>query len=141
MRYFMLSVVMPMALATACATTPETERLVELDRGLSRAETIERLGASSTAVRGSLENKYGQTVEVLEYTPAQAQSPEQGAAAAARTDDPAGLAAPAPGAAADGAYWLYFVDDTLVRWGRAGDWDETAERIYQIHFGPGDRLH
>ena len=27
-------------------------------------------------------------------------------------------------------YWLYFVDDTLIQWGRAGDWD--PERIARI---------
>lgn len=140
MRYWMLSVVMPMVLLTACATKPGTERLAGLEPGLSRAETIEHLGGSTT-VLGEVTNRFGQTVEVIGYMPAESQSSEARAATATRTDDAADPETPARDARDGEGYWLYFFDDTLVRWGRAGDWDEMATRIYQMHLGPGDRMH
>jgi hypothetical protein len=29
-------------------------------------------------------------------------------------------------------YWLYFLDDILVQWGRPGDWQREADRIYEL---------
>lgn len=30
------------------------------------------------------------------------------------------------------AYWLYFWNDSLEQWGRPGDWEKEADRIYEI---------
>jgi hypothetical protein len=37
-------------------------------------------------------------------------------------------------------YWLYFVDEKLVSWGQAGDWDEAQKQISHIDFSCKDRL-
>ena len=29
-------------------------------------------------------------------------------------------------------YWLYFLNDTLVQWGRPGDWELQSDNIYEI---------
>jgi len=29
-------------------------------------------------------------------------------------------------------YYLYFLDDELVQWGRPGDWEKEADKIYEI---------
>ena len=29
-------------------------------------------------------------------------------------------------------YYLYFLDDKLVQWGRPGDWEKEADKIYEI---------
>lgn len=29
-------------------------------------------------------------------------------------------------------YWLYFLDGTLKQWGRPGDWQKEADKIYEI---------
>jgi hypothetical protein len=29
-------------------------------------------------------------------------------------------------------YWLYFWNDSLNQWGRPGDWEKEADRIYEI---------
>jgi len=29
-------------------------------------------------------------------------------------------------------YWLYFLDDILMQWGRPGDWRREADRIYEL---------
>ena len=31
-------------------------------------------------------------------------------------------------------YWLYFYDDRLVQWKQVGDWQEEADKIYEINF-------
>ena len=31
-------------------------------------------------------------------------------------------------------YYLYFLDDKLVQWGRPGDWAREADSIYEIRF-------
>jgi hypothetical protein len=32
------------------------------------------------------------------------------------------------------SYWLFFHDGSLVQWGEAGDWQEEADRIYEVRF-------
>ena len=29
-------------------------------------------------------------------------------------------------------YWLYFLNDTLVQWGRPGDWEVMSDHIYEL---------
>ena len=31
-------------------------------------------------------------------------------------------------------YYLYFLDDKLVQWGRPGDWESEADRILEVRF-------
>jgi hypothetical protein len=31
-------------------------------------------------------------------------------------------------------YWLYFLNDTLVQWGRPGDWEIKSDNIYELRF-------
>ena len=31
-------------------------------------------------------------------------------------------------------YWLYFLNEKLEQWGRPGDWEEEADRIYEIRY-------
>ena len=31
-------------------------------------------------------------------------------------------------------YWLYFLDGKLEQWGRPGDWQREADKIYDIRF-------
>jgi len=37
-------------------------------------------------------------------------------------------------------YWLYLVDDVLVQWGKAGDWQKESDRIYEIRFSNKEYL-
>lgn len=32
------------------------------------------------------------------------------------------------------SYWLYFYDNKLVQWGKAGDWNKVADNIQEIRF-------
>ncbi len=29
-------------------------------------------------------------------------------------------------------YWLYFLNDELVQWGRPGDWQREADHVYEL---------
>lgn len=29
-------------------------------------------------------------------------------------------------------YWLYFVNDELIQWGRPGDWERESDHIYEV---------
>jgi hypothetical protein len=31
-------------------------------------------------------------------------------------------------------YWLYFLNNRLEQWGRPGDWEKEADRIYEIRY-------
>ncbi|MBC8204392.1 MAG: hypothetical protein H8E87_02640 [FCB group bacterium] len=31
-------------------------------------------------------------------------------------------------------YYLYFLDDELIQWGRPGDWQREADYIYEVRF-------
>jgi outer membrane protein assembly factor BamE (lipoprotein component of BamABCDE complex) len=91
-----------------CLTS--ASKLTQIHLGMTKAEVRTTLG-QPTAARGSVQNKFDQTIEVWEYIMDR-------------------------GFAADGVYWLYFHDDKLVQWGAAGDWRKEADRIYEIRFGP-----
>ncbi|NNM43018.1 MAG: hypothetical protein HKM07_01575 [Chlamydiae bacterium] len=64
--------------------------------------------------RGSIINKFGQSIEVREY----------------KTKDWLATS----WQEYERTYWLYFCDGKLVQWGRAGDWAEAKRMIYDINF-------
>jgi len=99
-----------------CATTQSFQNL---SLGTTKGEVTKAIG-KPYVVRGAMQNKYGQTIEVWEYRPARWTMD----AVAYYTD----------------RYWLYFVEDKLVQWGQAGDWSREADRIYEIRFGPSAPL-
>lgn len=88
--------------------------LRRLERGMTRDQVAEKsvLGAPN-AVKGVMQNKHGELVEVWEY---RLKVREYGR----------------------DRYWLYFVDGELLRWseGEDKDWSEEEERIYENRFGP-----
>lgn len=77
-----------------------------LDAGASKKEVRAALGAP-TVSRGTINNEYGQVVEVWEYWDS---------------------------ASADASSWYYFVDDQLVQRSAAGDWSDAPERIASTLF-------
>jgi hypothetical protein len=115
-RNFALMISLTAALV-GCATTRALQRL-SLD--MTKAEVTRSIG-SPLAVRGAIKNKFDETIEVWEYrldVPFfQAQSLDE-----------------------NQTYWLYFVEDRLVRWGQAGDWAKEADRIYEVRFGAANIL-
>ena len=37
-------------------------------------------------------------------------------------------------------YWLYFLDGRLEQWGRPGDWEKEADKIYELRINPKKQL-
>jgi len=87
--------------------------LNKLNLQMTKSEAEKNVGKPD-AVRGAIQNKYGQTIEVWEYM--LVKSPN--------------YLTPGPVV----TYWLYFCDGKLVQWGEAGDWGKEADRIYEIRF-------
>jgi len=115
-----------------CAT--DSSNLSEVSLGMTKQEVRARLG-SPTVARGALTNKYGQTVEVLEYKLAMPTDETVGSVVgkSAMTVITLGVGAVAfRGERRD--FWLYFHDGKLVQWGQAGDWRKEADRIYEYRF-------
>jgi hypothetical protein len=115
-----------------CAT--DSSQMSEISLGMTKQEVRDRLG-SPTVARGALTNKYGQTVEVLEYTLAMPSDETVGTVVgkSAFTVLTLGMgAAMFQGQRRD--FWLYFHDGKLVQWGQAGDWRKEADRIYEYRF-------
>lgn len=107
-RHFVLTLLLILSVTiTGCLTSSKTLSSLQLD--MSKAQVRATMGAPTSA-RGSIRNKFGQTIEVWEYVLDR-------------------------GFAPDATYWLYFADDKLVQWGEAGDWKKEADRIYEFRFG------
>jgi hypothetical protein len=98
---------------SGCGTTSKVLSRVSLD--MTKPDVTDKIGEPD-AVRGSIRNKYGQVVEVWEYRLYQYSGAIEGLSPYYDL------------------YWLYFVDGKLVQWGKAGDWQKEADRIYEMRF-------
>ncbi len=128
LRCYCLPIVIALLLS-GCATTRSLE---SLSLGMTRAEVQRRMG-SPGAARGALVNKYGQRVEVWEYQLSTTGQSAQKVGLGALTMGMS-LLIPDRNQVLGSYYWLYFVNDRLVQWGQAGDWQREADRIYEIRF-------
>lgn len=123
------------SLLTGCSSdSVPSQRLETISIGMTRQEVVKRLG-QPRVVRGSIQNKFGQVVEVYEYRFTMPVDDGRGMKVSKRvfTVATVGLGA----LVLDGEsreYWLYFHDGKLVQWGEAGDWSHEADRIYQFKF-------
>lgn len=93
---------------SSCATTKDS--LLDISLDMKKSQVREEMG-NPKVVRGSIKNKYGQIVEVWEYR---------------LCDNKVSI-----GQGCED-YWLYFVDGTLAQWGKAGDWQREADKIYEF---------
>ena len=122
------------ALLFSIAACNRAERLSQLSIGMSKPDAAQVLGTRYT-VRGAMQTRYGQSVEVWEVVLSQPKTGKQVVGEVTATVITFGLLAPVlatPGR--EKAYWLYFVDGRLAQWGEAGDWAREADRIYEIRF-------
>ena len=93
--------------------------MARISLGMSKEQVVQNLG-NPTVARGAIRNKFDQTVEVWEYRLA---LPKTVWSQRDMKD-----------------YWLYFVEDKLVRWGEAGDWSKESSQIYEFQFNPSPQL-
>jgi hypothetical protein len=84
--------------------------LFSLKIGMSKTETIAAIGKKPDNLIGAKKFDDGM-VEVIQYT----------------KYNPYAMTVEV-----QEQYWLYYLDDKLVQWGRPGDWQKEADQIYEI---------
>jgi hypothetical protein len=105
-------------LVSGCAKSIRPSKLETISIGMEKSEVINRLGKPSI-LRGSLINTFGQEIEVLEYK-------------INRNTFWSALATP-PDLNIE-EYWLYFYNNKLVQWCKAGHWTKEATHISITRF-------
>lgn len=134
------TIILLIFVAGCASNVPQSTSLRQVALGMSKGEVVNALGEPAVA-RGAIRNKYNQVIEVWEYTFAlpSKDSTGQTAGKVALTVLTLGIGA-ATFRHDTKDYWLYFLDNTLVRWGEAGDWEREPERIYDFNFDPPPQL-
>jgi outer membrane protein assembly factor BamE (lipoprotein component of BamABCDE complex) len=94
------------------ALKPKAFRQISL--GMSKDMVVQKIG-DPNIVRGSITNKFGQTIEVWEYRVG-------------------GSNYPLTHYLFEQDYFLYFHDNKLVQWGTSGDWKQEATHIQEIRY-------
>lgn len=108
---------------------------------MDKTQVMKKLGNPSV-VRGSIKNNYEQIIEVWEYRVNKGKSGGQLGRELALTALTFGLCAPVLLSEGEiDAYWLYFCDGKLVKWGQAGDWNREADIIQEVRFNSSPCLY
>jgi len=136
LAFFLISIV----LIGGCAALPKAKNLKYVSIGMGKNEVVQKIGEPRVC-RGSMVNKSGQIIEVWEYSLELASQDSAGETIGkfCATVCTFGIAA-MDFAAPQKNYWLYFIDDKLVQWGEAGDWNVERDRIYRIEFNTSPQL-
>jgi len=111
----------------------------KISLGYSKEEVKKTIG-SPRVIRGAIQNKDGQTIEVWEYRFAMPKDAGQVIGDSCATVLTLGLSLSLDKTTDYRLYWLYFVDGKLAKWGEAGDWQTESKNLYEIRFTQGDRL-
>lgn len=122
-------------LLAGCATP--AKHMTRISLGMSKEQVVQKLG-NPTVARGAIRNKFDQTVEVWEYRLALPE--DKVGRKTVLTIGTLGIGALSFVDRDMKDYWLYFVEDKLVRWGEAGDWEREASQIYEFKFNPSPQL-
>jgi hypothetical protein len=122
-------------LLTGCQKTIKPCHLSKLKIGMSKHEVIEQIGEPSVQ-RGSMINNFAQEIDVYEYLVDHGATAQQYAACTLACICSFGLLFPLyfclPGHL--DPYWLFFCDNRLEKWCKAGDWETTQHNIQEIRF-------
>jgi len=104
-------------------------------------EQIKQKMGDPRVVRGAIQNKYDQNIEVWEYRLAMPSDDSAGDVIGKSVMTVFTLGAAAMEFTTERRdYWLYFCDDELVRWGQAGDWQIESQNLYEVRFASGHNL-
>lgn len=107
-----IAVLVLCSLAIACASTPARVDISKASVGMTKAEVRARLGDPVNVV-GAKQYPDG-VMEILQYG-----------------YDTNQMFDGRPGPPGQ-AYFLYFFNDNLLQWGRAGDWQREADVVYEV---------
>lgn len=119
--------------AGGCATSPAHHTI---SLSMTRDEVHKILG-EPVQVKGPVQNKYDQQLVVWQY--------DLDEDAIQKQDDdskvkffigisPVIIVFPVVSSKKEKPYWLYFMDNTLVYIGEAGDWEKELRKIYDTRF-------
>jgi hypothetical protein len=136
----LITLLFALFLFQGCATSEKrtVDELKNISLGMHKKEVLESLG-QPTVARGAIRNKYSQIIEVWEYTLALPEDESEGSIISKKVITVISDSASALGFKVKRKdYWLYFYDDTLVRWGEVGDWSEEIDNIYESKFNKPD---
>jgi len=135
-----VSLVVCLAVVAGCASHYiSASKLDVVELGMNKTQVCNNLGQGVR--RGAIINKFGQNIEVWEYKVKEGISGGQLGAQIGVSILTLGMTAPLIGQGGEiHEYWLFFVDGHLVRWGRAGDWDNAQKQIYDINFNFNQNL-
>lgn len=130
-----LSLIACLFLLSACQKRVKAEKLHSLKLGMSKEQVIANLG-EPTMYRGSMKNNYDQVVDLYEYMVDPGFTSDDMALFVLGCIYTVGLLAPfyplMHGTLQ--AYWMYFYNNNLVQWCKAGDWDTAQHSIQEIRF-------
>ena len=119
---------------SSCVHTINHKSLMFISLGMAKEQVVHKLGQPSI-FRGSIINKFDQTIDVFEYSVDRGKDSKQVTTEILLTIYTLGLAAPV--LLTQGkidSFWLFFHDNKLVQWGKAGDWQKQADTIYEVRF-------
>lgn len=124
-----------MLVLTSCKRSIKPEKLHFLKMGMSKEEVIEKIG-QPTVYRGSMINNHNQQIETYEYLVDTGVNEEQMAGYITLSICTLGLFAPFyPLLKREmDQYWLYFFNNKLVKWCKAGDFETAQHNIQEIRF-------
>jgi hypothetical protein len=118
------------------SAAPPASELRQVSIGMTKSEIVAAMG-EPTVARGGVRNRYGQVIEVWEYTLALPSQDTAGQIVGKSVFTFFTLGIGAKEFTTEKKnYWLYFYDSKLVQWGEAGDWRTEPERIYEFNFNP-----
>ncbi len=127
-------------LLVGCSPSSSSKRMQKISLGDNKEHVVNTLG-NPRVVRGAIRNKYGQNIEVWEY---RLDLPSDDSAGEVVGKGMATVITFGMGAALfrpeKRDYWLYFLDDELVKWGQAGDWQTESKNLYEIRFSSEHNL-
>lgn len=120
-------------LTTSCAHYAKESDLDAIKIGMKKEKAMDGM-SSRGYMRGSVLNKWGDIIEVREYQVERPPEPAFYIAGAILTVCTFGIMFPIlfAGGTVD-TYWMYFANDKLIQWGKAGDWKEAERIIWDIN--------
>lgn len=124
-------------LLSGCASTRPMKTLQKVSLNSPMKNVVEIMGRPAF-IRGIIKNKYGEVIEVWEYSLAEGEVENRLNPDLLAAFDPLSSGVIPVGKIQN--YWLYFANDELVRLGQAGNWEKDADRIYNVRFKSGEEL-
>lgn len=120
---------------SGCQKRINPSQLSNLKIGMSKQEVINQLGEPAVQ-RGSMINNYHQVLDVYEYLVDYGPTQQQYMGCTLLCICSLGILFPLYFCLPSqiDPYWMFFYNDQLEKWCKAGDWETTQHNIQEIRF-------